>query len=255
MNANTHRRTAHMIGLVAIGFLAAANHARAFSSKVVIPAGTPVTLELVDALSSETNHKGDAFELRLAEDLIVDGRKVLQAGAAAAGEVTVAQPRGRLARQGRLGFELSTLKARGQTVAIRVSRPEAVPENAGRGRRFLSRLASPLKRVAHNVVATADLDLVDNRATAVARQGNTNVNGLAGRALDMVDPLAGVELGADPRGTGAAMKRGVRSLERVGTGYVVSILSGPAGLMRRGASVDVGAGTIVQAVTAEDITM
>ena len=256
MNASNYRRhpAARSIGLVVIGLLAAATHTRAFASKVVIPAGTPVTLELVEPLSSETSHKGDAVQLRLAEDLIVNGKKVLPAGARASGAITVAQPRGRLARQGRLGFEVATLEAKGKSVAIRVSRPEAAPAEGGRGRRFLSRLASPLKRVAHNVVATADLDLVDARATAVARQGNTNVNGLAGRALELVDPLAGVELGTDGRGTGA-MKRGVRSLERVGTGYVVSILSGPAGLMRRGASVDVPAGATVHAVTSEDITL
>lgn len=154
MNARNRRRnrTAHSIGLIAMGLLAAANHTRAFASKVVIPAGTPVTLELVEPLSSETSHKGDAVQLRLAEDLIVNGKKVLPAGAPASGAITVAQPRGRLARQGRLGFEVATLEAKGKTVAIRVSRPEVAPAEGSRGRRFLSRLASPLKRVAHNVV-------------------------------------------------------------------------------------------------------
>jgi hypothetical protein len=52
-----------------------------------VAAGTPVTIELVDQVSSNAQKAGDRFALRLAAPLVVDGRVVLRAGTPGVGEV------------------------------------------------------------------------------------------------------------------------------------------------------------------------
>ena len=52
-----------------------------------LPAGTPVTVELAEAVDAQTVKPGDTFALRLAEPLTVNGRIVLPAGAPGVGEV------------------------------------------------------------------------------------------------------------------------------------------------------------------------
>ena len=56
-----------------------------------VPAGSPVTIEITDLLSSNGSKQGGAFALRLAEPLVVDGTVVLPAGRTGAGEVVDAQ--------------------------------------------------------------------------------------------------------------------------------------------------------------------
>lgn len=56
-----------------------------------VAAGSPVTIEITDLLSSNGSKPGAPFALRLAEPLIVDGTVVLPAGLTGAGEVVDAQ--------------------------------------------------------------------------------------------------------------------------------------------------------------------
>jgi hypothetical protein len=51
------------------------------------PAGTVVEVELAEPVSTKVQKAGDAFALRLATPLVVDGRVLLRAGAPGAGEV------------------------------------------------------------------------------------------------------------------------------------------------------------------------
>lgn len=53
----------------------------------IVPADTPVWLETVQPLSSAALKRGDAFALRVAEPVVVDGVVVVPAGAACHGEV------------------------------------------------------------------------------------------------------------------------------------------------------------------------
>lgn len=58
---------------------------------VIIPAGTPVVIELVDTLKASTSKEGQQFRLRLAEPLVVGGQTVVPAGAEGGGEVVEAK--------------------------------------------------------------------------------------------------------------------------------------------------------------------
>jgi biotin carboxyl carrier protein len=55
---------------------------------LVVPAGTQLSAEFVSPLSTKTAKVGDRVEARLAEDLVVDGRRVALAGARLEGSVT-----------------------------------------------------------------------------------------------------------------------------------------------------------------------
>ena len=56
-----------------------------------VPAGTRVTLELVDGVSSAGNHPGDAVTARVVGDIVLDGAPVVPAGSTVTGRVTQAR--------------------------------------------------------------------------------------------------------------------------------------------------------------------
>jgi hypothetical protein len=58
------------------------------SQAIVVPAGTQLSVALVSALSSKSAVVGQAFDARLASDVMVDGRRALDAGSRVTGTVT-----------------------------------------------------------------------------------------------------------------------------------------------------------------------
>lgn len=58
------------------------------AAPLVVPAGTQLSVEFVSPLSTKTAKVGDRVDARLAEDLVVDGRRVAPAGARVEGSVT-----------------------------------------------------------------------------------------------------------------------------------------------------------------------
>jgi hypothetical protein len=58
------------------------------SAPLVVPAGSQLSVEFVSPLSTKTAKVGDRVDARLAEDLVVDGRRVALAGARVEGSVT-----------------------------------------------------------------------------------------------------------------------------------------------------------------------
>jgi hypothetical protein len=55
---------------------------------IVVPAGTPLAIELVSAITTKTAVVGDQVQARLASDLVVGGRLAAPAGAPVSGAVT-----------------------------------------------------------------------------------------------------------------------------------------------------------------------
>ncbi len=89
------------------------------SDTVTIPAGTAVTLEFRDPLSSKSTPVGDFVALRLAEPIVVGGEVVVPMGAAAGGEVLDAAPSRMAGQQGKLIISGRFLELDGQRVRIR----------------------------------------------------------------------------------------------------------------------------------------
>lgn len=84
-----------------------------------IPAGTIVEIELAEALSSSTSQQEQAFALRLAAPIVIDGREVVPAGAPGGGEVIDAARAAFGGRQGRLIISGRYIEIDGQRHRIR----------------------------------------------------------------------------------------------------------------------------------------
>lgn len=72
------------------------------SGEIVLPAGTPVPLVMLGAISSKTHRQGDRFELAVAADVIVGGHVLIPKGSRALGEVTRHVAKGAYGRSGKL---------------------------------------------------------------------------------------------------------------------------------------------------------
>lgn len=94
----------------------------ATSAAVTVPAGTELSVRLVNAISSGTASAGSNFEGTLASPLIVGGVEVAAVGSAVSGTVTNAVSSGRLSKPAELGLTLNSLTPRGgANVAISTS--------------------------------------------------------------------------------------------------------------------------------------
>ncbi len=88
--------------------------------KIVLPAGTIITVRTSQFLSSDKNHPGDIFSAELAQPVIVDGWVVARRGQSVLGRVAVAQKAGRIKGVSQLGIELTNLVlVDGQQLPIR----------------------------------------------------------------------------------------------------------------------------------------
>lgn len=95
----------------------------AIAGDTVIPDGTEVTLRLVDDVSSATAEVEDVVRFEAARDVIVDGVKVIAAGAEGRGTVTRAQHKRSFGRKGKLDFTIDVVKAiDGSNLRLRANR-------------------------------------------------------------------------------------------------------------------------------------
>lgn len=106
----------------------------AVPSTLTIPAGTMITGQLTQYLSSHRNHAGDAFSMTLSQPLIVNGWVVARPGQSVNGEVTVADKGGSGKGPSQLGLALTDLNlVDGQQLNINTRLVQwSGPPNAGR---------------------------------------------------------------------------------------------------------------------------
>lgn len=92
--------------------------ATAFASAQSIPAGTPVTVRLGSEISSGTAEVGQTFEGSLARNLVVGGKTIAPKGSTVRGKVTLAKSSGRLHAPGQLSIRLTSIQAKGRSIAV-----------------------------------------------------------------------------------------------------------------------------------------
>ena len=113
-----HRRARSGL-LIASLLSVACAHAVEIGTPMTVPADTELVFEMVDAVNSKTNQRGDRFALRLAEPLRVDGQLLLPVGAPALGEVVHAD-RGKAGGQpGELTLAARYVDWEGRQIALR----------------------------------------------------------------------------------------------------------------------------------------
>lgn len=88
-------------------------------SVLVIPAGHPVELELLEVVSSKEHLRGHQFGLRLASPIVVDGVELVPAGALGMGEVTSAAKAGAGGKAGELMINARYIDHNGVRIMLR----------------------------------------------------------------------------------------------------------------------------------------
>jgi hypothetical protein len=86
---------------------------------VVIPAGTVLTVRMVDSLSSKSSQAGQTFSATLAQPVSIGGKTALPAGCKVTGTVVTAKAKGKIKGEGQLDLKLASISAGAQTYDIK----------------------------------------------------------------------------------------------------------------------------------------
>ena len=71
---------------------------------------TPIRLRILKAVSSATAHAGDVLEFEVLEDVLVNGIVVITRGSKATGSVAVAEPKKHFGHDGKLAFNITSVR-------------------------------------------------------------------------------------------------------------------------------------------------
>ena len=91
--------------------------------------GTVIHLKLGKTISSATAHVGDIVDLRVTEEVIVDGLSVIPAGSTAIGLVSEAEPKKRMGHGGKLAFSVNFVRLKDDEKAAVRSFQESTGSN------------------------------------------------------------------------------------------------------------------------------
>jgi hypothetical protein len=103
------------------------------ASDFVLRNGTPIHLKLGKTISSATAHVGDVVDLKVVEEVSVDGLLVIPEGAAAIGLVTAAEPKKRMGHGGKLAFGINFVRLKDNEKAAVRSFQEGSGSNSSAG--------------------------------------------------------------------------------------------------------------------------
>ena len=98
----------------------------------MIPAGTHIAVTTTSALGSKISTPGDAFSATVAEPVIINGVRVISAGARATGTVVDAKPLGKFKGGAVLSVRLDSIRAHGTTYQIASSTIERAEKGKGK---------------------------------------------------------------------------------------------------------------------------
>jgi len=100
---------------------------------IVLAAGTAIEITVDQSVSSKTNNAGERFVASIAAPVVVNGKQVIPAGAAASGTITVAKSAGRFRGNAELALTLNSVTVDGKTYDLQTSTFSETTE--GRGKR------------------------------------------------------------------------------------------------------------------------
>jgi len=131
---------------------------------ITVPGGTPITVTLVDKVSSGSAKIGDTFGIRVATDVVVDGYVVIAKDAGGQGEVLAVDKAGSHGHPGSLGVQIDWAYAvSGEKVRLSSQRKTDEGENktgVSSTMTILSwALLGPVGLFAHNWVKGHEMEL------------------------------------------------------------------------------------------------
>ena len=100
--------TTLLLFAIQVGFMPGSAVAQ---STLKVPGGTSVVCEFVSSIDPATVAPGQLVHLRVVNDVIVGGVTVIKAGAAAQGEVTIAEKQGAIGKPAKVGVIVRTIEA------------------------------------------------------------------------------------------------------------------------------------------------
>ena len=102
-------------------------------AKHTIPAGTAVSVRLIDSIDSSRNKVGDSFRATLNAPIRVDGDVVVPTGAEVEGRLVDASNAGRYSGHSELKLELTQLKVHGEAYALQTTDYDRAGGGRGKG--------------------------------------------------------------------------------------------------------------------------
>jgi BON domain len=102
-------------------------------TRVEIPAGSSVRVQLIDAVDSSINHTGDTFHATIASPIVVDNQIVVPAGTDVYLKLVNAKSAGHMTGQSQLALELTRMEFQGKSYSLASS--DYTQTGASRGKR------------------------------------------------------------------------------------------------------------------------
>ncbi|MEX2264718.1 MAG: hypothetical protein WD696_22380 [Bryobacteraceae bacterium] len=107
----------------------AAVAAAAAARGVQVPAGTAITVRMIDPVDSELNAIGQTFQATVDEPVIVDGQTVIPRGADVTAKLTDSQQSGKISGRTELSLALVSVKVDGKTVDLHSEEVESASDS------------------------------------------------------------------------------------------------------------------------------
>jgi len=98
---------------------------------VTIPAGTRISVRMIDGIDSTQNHAGDRFQASLQEPLTADGNIVAPKGSDVYGRLAESKESGKFSGKSQLQLELTGISVKGQTISIVTGEYELTGKSRG----------------------------------------------------------------------------------------------------------------------------
>ena len=98
---------------------------------VTVPAGTRLSVRMIDGVDSTTNHPGDRFQASLQEPLTVEGNVVVPKGSDVYGRLAESKESGKFGGKSQLQLELTGIVVNGQTVPLVTGQYELTGKSRG----------------------------------------------------------------------------------------------------------------------------
>jgi BON domain len=99
---------------------------------IVVPAGTPVTVTVDQALSSKTSKSGQTFLATVAQPVTVNGTTVIPKGASATGTVLTAKSKGKIKGEGELSITLASITIHEKNYPIQTANLDSTVKGKGK---------------------------------------------------------------------------------------------------------------------------
>lgn len=103
---------------LALILLTAGSTATSMAENVVLKAGTPIPMQLVNTVTGKNSTVGQVIDFRVTNDIVVNGKTVIPAGSIAKAQVTRAKKNGIFGQNGEIQVNINSVMATDNTQVV-----------------------------------------------------------------------------------------------------------------------------------------